>query len=269
MPRINSSISTSSEEFKANAAAMRAAVADLAAKRAEAAAGGPDKLKERHVARGKLLPRDRVLRLIDPGSPFLELSPLAALGLYSGDIHAAGVITGVARVSGRECVIVCNDATIKGGTYYPMTVKKHLRAQEIARENRLPCIYLVDSGGANLPHHTEVFPDREHFGRIFYNQATLSALGVPQIAAVMGSCTAGGAYVPAMSDEIDHRAPPGHDLPGRPAAGEGGHRRDRERGGTGWGGGAHAPVGRCRPLRAQRRACAARSCATSQPTSTP
>jgi 3-methylcrotonyl-CoA carboxylase beta subunit len=201
MPKIKSSISTSSDEFKANAAAMRALVADLAERRAEAAAGGPDKLRERHVARGKLLPRDRVLALIDPGSPFLELSPLAALGLYTKDIHAAGVITGVARVSGRECVIVCNDATIKGGTYYPMTVKKHLRAQEIARENRLPCIYLVDSGGANLPHHTEVFPDATHFGRIFYNQATLSALGVPQIAAVMGSCTAGGAYVPAMSDE--------------------------------------------------------------------
>ena len=142
-----------------------------------------------------------MLRLIDPGSPFLELSPLAAYGLYTKDIHGAGIITGVGRISGRECVIVCNDATIKGGTYFPMTVKKHLRAQEIARENRLPCIYLVDSGGANLPHHTEVFPDREHFGRIFYNQATLSSLGIPQIACVMGSCTAGGAYVPAMSDE--------------------------------------------------------------------
>ena len=173
----------------------------ISEKRAEAASGGPEKLRERHTARGKLLPRDRVLRLIDPGSPFLELSQLAAHGLYSGDIHGAGLITGVGRISGRECVIVCNDATIKGGTYYPMTVKKHLRAQEIARENRLPCIYLVDSGGANLPHHTEVFPDREHFGRIFYNQATLSSLGIPQVAVVMGSCTAGGAYVPAMSDE--------------------------------------------------------------------
>src|SRR5512145_494112 len=201
MPRIKSSVSTTSDEFKANAAAMRALVADLAGKRAEAAAGGPSRLRERHTARGKLLPRDRVLGLIDPGSPFLELSQLAAYGLYSGDIHGAGLITGVGRISGRECVIVCNDATIKGGTYYPLTVKKHLRAQEIARENRLPCIYLVDSGGANLPHHTEVFPDREHFGRIFYNQATLSSLGVPQIACVMGSCTAGGAYVPAMSDE--------------------------------------------------------------------
>ncbi|HKD56214.1 MAG TPA: carboxyl transferase domain-containing protein, partial [Hyphomicrobiaceae bacterium] len=201
MPKILSSISASADEFRANAAAMRALVEDLAAKRAEAAAGGPERLRERHTGRGKLLPRDRVLRLIDPGSPFLELSPLAALDLYSKDIHAAGLITGVGRVSGRECVIVCNDATIKGGTYFPMTVKKHLRAQEIARENRLACIYLVDSGGANLPQHTEVFPDREHFGRIFYNQATLSALGIPQIACVMGSCTAGGAYVPAMSDE--------------------------------------------------------------------
>src|SRR5512145_2029906 len=201
MPRIKSLISTGSDEFKANAAAMRALVADLAAKRAQAAAGGPEKLKERHTARGKLLPRDRVLRLIDPGSPFLELSQLAAFGLYSGDIHGAGLITGVGRICGAECVIVCNDATIKGGTYFPMTVKKHLRAQEIARENRLPCLYLVDSGGANLPNQTEVFPDREHFGRIFYNQATLSALGIPQIACVMGSCTAGGAYVPAMSDE--------------------------------------------------------------------
>src|SRR5262252_7714056 len=201
MSKIVSSISTSSDEFKANAAAMRMLVADLAAKRAEAAAGGPERLRERHTARGKLLPRDRVLRLIDPGSPFLELSPLAALDLYSKDIHAAGIITGVGRVSGRECVIVCNDSTIKGGTYYPMTVKKHLRAQEIARENRLPCIYLVDSGGANLPQWPDVFPDREHFGRIFYNQATLSSLGIPQIACVMGSCTAGGAYVPAMSDE--------------------------------------------------------------------
>jgi 3-methylcrotonyl-CoA carboxylase beta subunit len=187
--------------FRANAAAMSSLVSDLAAKRADAAAGGPEKLRERHVARGKLLPRDRVLGLIDPGSPFLELSQLAAHGMYGGDIHGAGLITGICRIAGRECVIVCNDATIKGGTYLPITVKKHLRAQEIARENRLPCIYLVDSGGANLPHQTEVFPDREHFGRIFYNQARLSAEGVPQIAVVMGSCTAGGAYVPAMADE--------------------------------------------------------------------
>ena len=180
---------------------MRALVADLAAKRAEAAAGGPERLRERHTARGKLLPRDRVLRLLDPGSPFLELSPLAAYGMYTRTSTCAGIITGIGRIAGRECVVVCNDATIKGGTYFPMTVKKHLRAQEIARENRLPCIYLVDSGGANLPKQDEVFPDREHFGRIFYNQAKLSSLGMPQIACVMGSCTAGGAYVPAMSDE--------------------------------------------------------------------
>ena len=170
-------------------------------RRAKAAEGGPPRARERHIARGKLLPRERVMTLVDPGAPFLELSPLAAAGMYDDAIHGAGIITGIGRVSGRECVIVCNDSTIKGGTYYPMTVKKHLRAQEIARENRLPCVYLVDSGGANLPHQTEVFPDREHFGRIFYNQATLSAAGIAQIAVVMGSCTAGGAYVPAMSDE--------------------------------------------------------------------
>ena len=180
---------------------MRALVAELEAQRAKAAEGGPPQARERHLARGKLLPRERVMTLIDPGTPFLELSPLAANGMYDDAIHGAGIITGVGRVAGRECVIVCNDSTIKGGTYYPMTVKKHLRAQEIARENRLPCLYLVDSGGANLPHQTEVFPDREHFGRIFYNQATLSAAGIAQIAVVMGSCTAGGAYVPAMSDE--------------------------------------------------------------------
>src|SRR2546423_10817104 len=180
---------------------MRALVKDLEDKRAEAALGGPQRSRERHVSRGKFLPRERVLRLIDPGTPFLELSPLAANGMYDDVIHGAGIITGIGRIEGRECVIVCNDATIKGGTYYPMTVKKHLRAQEIARENRLPCIYLVDSGGANLPNQAEIFPDREHFGRIFFNQATLSAAGIPQIASVMGSCTAGGAYVPAMSDE--------------------------------------------------------------------
>ncbi|HVY58534.1 MAG TPA: carboxyl transferase domain-containing protein [Xanthobacteraceae bacterium] len=180
---------------------MRALLDELQQKRRQAAEGGPARARERHLARGKLLPRERVMRLLDPGAPFLELSPLAANGMYEDAIHGAGMITGVGRVEGRECVIVCNDSTIKGGTYYPMTVKKHLRAQEIARENSLPCIYLVDSGGANLPHQTEVFPDREHFGRIFYNQAVMSALGIPQIAAVMGSCTAGGAYVPAMSDE--------------------------------------------------------------------
>jgi 3-methylcrotonyl-CoA carboxylase beta subunit len=199
--RIASQIDTNADEFRANRAAIAALVQELHQRRVEAAAGGPQRLRERHLERGKMLPRDRVTRLIDPGSPFLELSPLAAYGMYDDAIHGAGVITGIGRVSGRECVIVCNDSTIKGGTYYPVTVKKHLRAQEIARENRLPCIYLVDSGGANLPHQTEVFPDREHFGRIFYNQAILSSLGIPQIAVVMGSCTAGGAYVPAMSDE--------------------------------------------------------------------
>src|ERR1700734_1371100 len=180
---------------------MRALVAELEAQRAKAAEGGSPQARERHIARAKLLPRERVMTLLDPSAPFLELSPLAAADMYDDAIHGAGIITGVGRVSGRECVIVCNDSTIKGGTYYPMTVKKHLRAQEIARENRLPCVYLVDSGGANLPHQTEVFPDREHFGRIFYNQATLSAAGIAQVAVVMGSCTAGGAYVPAMSDE--------------------------------------------------------------------
>jgi 3-methylcrotonyl-CoA carboxylase beta subunit len=198
---ISSTIDTSTAEFRANADKMRGLVGDLQARRAQAALGGPEKSRERHVGRGKLLPRDRVMNLIDPGSPFLELSPLAANGLYDDAIHGAGLITGIGRIEGRECMVVCNDSTIKGGTYFPMTVKKHLRAQEIARENRLPCIYLVDSGGANLPHQTEVFPDREHFGRIFYNQATLSASRIPQIAVVMGSCTAGGAYVPAMSDE--------------------------------------------------------------------
>jgi 3-methylcrotonyl-CoA carboxylase beta subunit len=199
--KIASLVDVASREFRNNAAQMRALVDELNKRRDKAAAGGPFKARERHLARGKLLPRQRVTRLLDPGAPFLELSPLAAEGMYEDAVHAAGIITGIGRVEGRECVIVCNDSTIKGGTYYPITVKKHLRAQEVARENRLPCIYLVDSGGANLPHQTEVFPDREHFGRIFYNQATLSSLGIPQIAVVMGSCTAGGAYVPAMSDE--------------------------------------------------------------------
>lgn len=178
-----------------------ALVDELRAKLATAALGGPERARERHVSRGKLLPRQRVDGLLDPGSPFLEFSPLAANGMYDDECPGAGIITGIGRVSGRECVIVANDATVKGGTYYPITVKKHLRAQEIAAQNRLPCIYLVDSGGAFLPRQDEVFPDRDHFGRIFYNQATMSARGIPQIAAVMGSCTAGGAYVPAMSDE--------------------------------------------------------------------
>jgi 3-methylcrotonyl-CoA carboxylase beta subunit len=201
VPAIASTVDPGSAEFRANAAAMNTLVEDLQQRRADAALGGPARSRERHVGAGKLLPRDRVMTLLDPGAPFLELSALAANGMYDDAIHGAGLITGIGRVEGRECVIVANDATIKGGTYYPMTVKKHLRAQEIARENRLPCIYLVDSGGANLPHQTEVFPDREHFGRIFYNQATMSAAGIAQIAVVMGSCTAGGAYVPAMADE--------------------------------------------------------------------
>jgi 3-methylcrotonyl-CoA carboxylase beta subunit len=190
-----------SPDLAENAAEWSKLTAELRSRRAATAEGGPEKSRERHRARGKLLPRERVMRLLDPGSPFLEIGLLAANGMYGDDIHAAGLICGIGRVEGREVMIVCNDSTIKGGTYFPLTVKKHLRAQEIARENRLPCVYLVDSGGANLPHQTEVFPDREHFGRIFFNQANLSALGIPQIAVVMGSCTAGGAYVPAMSDE--------------------------------------------------------------------
>src|SRR5437764_5140051 len=180
---------------------MSALVADLGDKVRAIEQGGGEAARAKHAARGKLLPRERVAMLIDAGSPFLELSQLAAFGMYEDNIAAAGIITGIGRVAGRECVIVCNDATVKGGTYYPITVKKHVRAQEIARENRLPCIYLVDSGGANLPNQVDVFPDRDHFGRIFYNQATLSAAGIPQIAVVMGSCTAGCAYVPAMSDD--------------------------------------------------------------------
>src|SRR5437773_2631450 len=194
-------LSTRDPTFAQNRVAMAALVADLRDKIAAIEEGGGDTARARHASRGKLLPRERVRRLIDPGSPFLELSQLAAYGMYDDNIAGAGIITGIGRVSGRECVIVCNDATVKGGTYYPLTVKKHLRAQEIARQNALPCIYLVDSGGANLPNQEDVFPDRDHFGRIFYNQATMSAEGIAQIAVVMGSCTAGGAYVPAMSDE--------------------------------------------------------------------
>ncbi|MCC7276474.1 MAG: methylcrotonoyl-CoA carboxylase, partial [Alphaproteobacteria bacterium] len=189
------------DAFRRNAEAMGALVAELETALATARAGGGERARARHVGRGKLLPRERVEALLDPGTPFLELSPLAGWGMYGGDVPSAGIVTGVGRVAGRPCVVVANDATVKGGTYYPMTVKKHLRAQEIARANRLPCIYLVDSGGAHLPSQDDVFPDRDHFGRIFYNQATMSAAGIPQIAVVMGSCTAGGAYVPAMSDE--------------------------------------------------------------------
>ncbi len=201
MPVLRSSLDVSAPRFAANQAAMQRLLGELRARTAEAAQGGPEAARRRHTERGKLLPRERVERLLDPASPFLEIGALAAHGMYDGEAPGAGLITGVGRVEGRECVIVCNDATVKGGAYFPMTVKKHLRAQEIALENHLPCIYLVDSGGANLPHQSEVFPDREHFGRIFYNQAQMSARGIPQVAAVMGSCTAGGAYVPAMSDE--------------------------------------------------------------------
>ncbi|MCZ8132344.1 MAG: methylcrotonoyl-CoA carboxylase [Steroidobacteraceae bacterium] len=201
MTRLHSQLDPRSAEFAANRAAMAALVLDLKAKVASAAAGGPARAVEKHRARGRLLARERVDLLLDPGAPFLELSALAAHGLYGDEVPAAGIVTGIGRIAGRECVVVANDPTVKGGTYYPSTVKKHLRAQEIARENRLPCVYLVESGGAFLPAQDDVFPDREHFGRIFYNQANLSAAGIAQIAVVHGSCTAGGAYVPAMSDE--------------------------------------------------------------------
>ncbi len=201
MSQLQTRIDPSSESFARAREAMGALVQDLRAQAGRIALGGDEAARARHMARGKLLPRERVQLLLDPGTPFLELSQLAAINMYEGEAPGAGLITGIGRVSGRECVVVCNDATVKGGTYYPITVKKHLRAQEVARENRLPCVYLVDSGGANLPNQDEVFPDRDHFGRIFYNQASMSAQGIAQIAVVMGSCTAGGAYVPAMSDE--------------------------------------------------------------------
>jgi 3-methylcrotonyl-CoA carboxylase beta subunit len=206
MTILDTQLNARSADFQANAAAMRAVVEDLQKQIARSALGGGEAARAKHAARGKLLPRDRVQMLLDPGTPFLELSPLAAMNMYpdrdgSDSAPCAGVITGIGRVSGVDCLIVCNDATVKGGTYYPMTVKKHLRAQEVAMQNNLTCIYLVDSGGANLPNQDDVFPDRDHFGRIFYNQANMSANGIAQIAVVMGSCTAGGAYVPAMSDE--------------------------------------------------------------------
>ena len=200
-PVLTSMLDREAPDAKARFDHNKALANELREKVAEAALGGSEKHRERHVSRGKLLPRERVERLLDPGSPFLEIGQLAANGMYEGDVNGASMICGVGRVSGRQVMIVCNDPTVKGGSYYPMTVKKHLRAQEIAQENRLPCIYLVDSGGANLPYQAEVFPDKEHFGRIFFNQAQMSSLSIPQIACVMGSCTAGGAYVPAMSDE--------------------------------------------------------------------
>ena len=201
MTVLHSQLNPRSADFAANATAMRAVVDDLKVHLEKIAVGGGEAARAKHTARGKLLPRDRVQMLLDPGTPFLEVAPLAALHMYNNDAPCAGLIAGIGRVSGVDCMIVCNDATVKGGTYYPMTVKKHLRAQEIAQQNNLPCIYLVDSGGANLPNQDEVFPDRDHFGRIFFNQANMSAQGLAQIAVVMGSCTAGGAYVPAMSDE--------------------------------------------------------------------
>lgn len=201
MPVIESRINPRSQAFIDNARAMQVQVDDLRKQLTQTALGGSASARAKHLARGKLLPRDRVERLLDPGTPFLELSPMAAHNVYDNAAPGAGLITGIGRIAGTECVIVCNDATVKGGTYYPLTVKKHLRAQEIAQQNNLPCVYLVDSGGANLPNQDEVFPDREHFGRIFYNQAIMSSMGISQIAVVMGSCTAGGAYVPAMSDE--------------------------------------------------------------------
>jgi 3-methylcrotonyl-CoA carboxylase beta subunit len=201
MGAIQSKVNPRSDDYKASAGAMAALVADLRAKVEQVKQGGGEAARDKHLSRGKLLPRERVRRLLDVGSPFLELSQLAAWEMYGNQVPSAGIITGIGRIAGRECVVVANDATVKGGTYFPMTVKKHVRAQEIAQQNRLPCLYLVDSGGANLPTWDEVFPDRDHFGRIFYNQANMSAAGIPQIACVMGSCTAGGAYVPAMADE--------------------------------------------------------------------
>ena len=259
MAVLRSSIDPGSEAFRANEMAMRALVDDLRARMAvltRNGAGGDERSIARHRERGKLPVRERIDRLIDPGSAFLELNALAANGLYDDEAPGAGIVTGIGRVEGIDTVIVANDATVKGGTYYPMTVKKHLRAQEIALENGLPCLYLVDSGGAFLPLQDEVFPDRDHFGRIFFNQAQLSARRIPQVALVMGSCTAGGAYVPAMSDETVivqwHR----NDLPGRPAAREGGDRRGGDGRGARRRRGPHGAIGRCRPLRAGRRPCA-------------
>ena len=253
MSVIASAIDTRSPAFQANAAAMRALIEDLHAAVRRIKEGGDERARERHLARGKLLPRERVRRLLDPGSPFLELSQLAAHGMYDDEVPCAGIITGIGRVMGRECVIIANDATVKGGTYYPITVKKHLRAQDVARENRLPCLYLVDSGGAHLPSQDQVFPDRDHFGRIFYNQATMSAAGIPQIAVVMGSCTAGGAYVPAMADEAIIVKEQGTIFLGGPPLGQSRDRRGGQRRGVGRRRRAHPHLGRRRPFRPERR----------------
>ncbi|MBC7728496.1 MAG: methylcrotonoyl-CoA carboxylase, partial [Microbacteriaceae bacterium] len=201
MAALTTQLNARSADFRSNADAMRLLIDDLNTRLEIIAQGGGEAARAKHLSRGKLLPRDRVEMLLDPGTPFLEIAPLAGLNLYDNAAPGGGIIAGIGRVAGVDCMIVCNDATVKGGTYYPITVKKHLRAQEIAAQTRLPCVYLVDSGGANLPNQDEVFPDRDHFGRIFYNQAQMSAAGIPQIAVVMGSCTAGGAYVPAMSDQ--------------------------------------------------------------------
>ncbi len=243
MSRIHSHLDTASPEYAANRAAMQGLVGDLNARIAEIALGGGAANNARHQARGKLLPRERINQLLDPGSPFLELSALAGWQVYDEPVPAAGIITGIGRVSGRLCMLVVNDATVKGGTYYPLTVKKHLRAQTIAERLRLPCLYLVDSGGAFLPMQDEVFPDRDHFGRIFYNQARMSAQNIPQLAVVMGLCTAGGGLRARHGGRVDHGQGAGHHLSGRPAAGQGRHRRGDQRRGAG--------RGRCtlRPLR--------------------
>ena len=247
MDVITSQVKTSDSAFRENAAHMQTQVDLLRERLAQVRDGGGPVAIEKHKSRGKLLARDRIDKLVDPESPFLEFSALAAWDMYKGQAAAAGVVTGIGRVHGRECVIVANDATVKGGSYFPITVKKHLRAQEVARENHLPCIYLVDSGGAFLPMQDEVFPDKEHFGRIFYNQATMSALGIPQIAVVLGSCTAGGAYVPAMSDETIIVRQQGTIFL---AAGKSRHGRRSHRGGA-WRCRRSLPGIRCgRPLRA-------------------
>ena len=244
------------DDFARRRSRMEQLVEELRERSALVAAGGGERAVERHHARGKLLARERIDRLVDPGTAFLELNALAAWEIYDGQAPSAGVVTGIGVVEGRECVIVANDATVKGGSYFPLTVKKHLRAQEVAEQNQLPCLYLVDSGGAFLPLQAEVFPDRDHFGRIFFNQARMSAKGIPQIAVVMGSCTAGGAYVPGDERRDGDRPRHGHDLHRRPAAREGGDRAGRERGGARRRRRARAAVGRRRPLRDERRACA-------------
>ena len=254
MSVLSSHVERESDVFAARSEQMTALVAELRERTAQAAAGGGDKAIERHRSRGKLTARERVDRLLDPGSAFLELGALAAWELYDGQAPSAGIVTGVGVVEGQECVIVANDATVKGGTYFPLTVKKHLRAQEVAEQNNLPCIYLVDSGGAFLPLQDEVFPDRDHFGRIFFNQARMSAKGIPQIAAVMGSCTAGGAYVPAMSDETIIVKGTGTIFIGGPSAREGGDGSGRDRRGARRSRRPRAPLGRRRPLRDERRA---------------